>query len=267
MNFFVNLVVSVSNLATMPFNAITELAGIPEDVARALGASEQSIEAFNFGLMMTGIGEVAALPRIRTTIEVAVAAAEARNAAATASQVKKVATSASQVKNVAAAATEVKNVAATATEVKNVAAAATEVKNVAATATEVKNVAAAVTEVKNVAAASPDIALGMQASKAGGGAGQLDRFAEAVKAASMKVWEKLGLYSSSIPDGRFDLVFEQVMNNTVKGGGRIHFDLTGLDVAKALAGDPMERVGRYTAWELQQISGNSTWLKNTRITG
>ena len=36
-------------------------------------------------------------------------------------------------------------------------------------------------------------------------------------------------------------------------GGRIHFNMTGLDIQDALAGDPETSAGRYTAWELQQI--------------
>jgi hypothetical protein len=127
----------------------------------------------------------------------------------------------------------------------------------AAGATELKNAATTATELKNAATAVHDVALGVQ------GKGELERFASSVKAVSFKQWDKLGLYSSSVPAERFDIAFEQVMNRTVATGGRVHFNLTGLDVADALAGNPAERVGRYTAWELQQISGNAAWLKNT----
>jgi RHS repeat-associated protein len=68
-NLVVNLVVSASNICTIPFNAITETAAIPEEIARSLGASDQDVEAMNFALMMTGIGEVNALPNAVRGVE------------------------------------------------------------------------------------------------------------------------------------------------------------------------------------------------------
>jgi RHS repeat-associated protein len=147
LNLVVNLVVTASNVCTIPFNAVTEIAAIPEEIARAAGASETDIEAMNFALMMTGVGEVAALPRISQALTVAT---EVKNVTTTAVEVKNVATTVNEIKNVATTATEVKNVVTTATEVKNVATAATEVKNVAAVATEAKNVATTATEAKTV---------------------------------------------------------------------------------------------------------------------
>jgi hypothetical protein len=44
------------------------------------------------------------------------------------------------------------------------------------------------------------------------------------------------------------------MELTLQRGGRIHFNLTGIDIQDALAGDPSIWVGRYTAWELQQVA-------------
>ena len=131
LNLVLNLVVTASNVCTVPFNAATELAAIPEDIARAAGASEQDIDAMNFALMMTGVGEVAALPRIAraaTAVTEAKSAAtvfmEAKNAAIAAAEVKKVATVATEVKTVATVATKVKTVATVATEAKTVAKAA-----------------------------------------------------------------------------------------------------------------------------------------------
>jgi RHS repeat-associated protein len=153
LNLVVNLFVTASNVCTVPFNAVTETAAIPEELARAAGASEQDIDAMNFALMMTGVGEVAALPNIaRGATEVteiknaATAAAEVKNATTAAAEVKKVATAATEGKKVVAAATEVEKTAAAATEGKKVATAATEGKKVAAAATEGKKVATAATE-------------------------------------------------------------------------------------------------------------------------
>ena len=52
-------------------------------------------------------------------------------------------------------------------------------------------------------------------------------------------------------------------NQYLRLGGRIHFNLDGVDIAEALAGDPDVFVGRYTAYELQQIVGNAEWFDNT----
>jgi hypothetical protein len=43
------------------------------------------------------------------------------------------------------------------------------------------------------------------------------------------------------------------MARTLASGGSIHFELAGLNVGEALAGDASTWVGRYTAWELQQV--------------
>jgi hypothetical protein len=77
-------------------------------------------------------------------------------------------------------------------------------------------------------------------------------FARSVNASWMGEWMDLGYYE----DGEFEGwggAFGKVMEITLRRGGRIHFNLTGIDVEDALAGDPSIWVGRYTAWELQQI--------------
>ena len=157
-NLVVNLFVTASNLCTIPFNAVTELAAIPEDIARAAGASEQDIEAMNFALMMTGVGEVAVLPRITRA---ATAATEAKNAATVFIEAKDAAIAAVEAKKVATAAAEAKKVATAAAEAKKVATAAAEAKKVATAGVEAKKVVTAAAEVKNVTAA--EAALGRTA--------------------------------------------------------------------------------------------------------
>ena len=76
----------------------------------------------------------------------------------------------------------------------------------------------------------------------------------------MSQWAEMGLYEDAEGWGS---AFRQVMVNTLKRGGRVHFNLDGVDVADALAGDPNEFVGRYTAYELQQIVGNAEWFSAT----
>ncbi len=115
LNFVANLVVTANNLATIPFNAVTEAAAIPEEIARSLGASDQDVESLNFALMMTGVGEVAALPKL------AQGATEVKNLAQGATEAKTVAQAVAQVttevKSLAQGATEAKNLAQTTTNV------------------------------------------------------------------------------------------------------------------------------------------------------
>ena len=77
-------------------------------------------------------------------------------------------------------------------------------------------------------------------------------------------WEELGLVKN-VPEGRFDIMFEQALEKTVSTGNKISFDLTELKIAEALAGDPTLRVGRYAAWELQQLVRNKTWFAQTEF--
>ena len=74
--------------------------------------------------------------------------------------------------------------------------------------------------------------------------------------------ERGGLYGD-VPPGRFDIAFQQTLDNVVARGGRIKFNLESLDVSKALAGDPNFRVGRFTEWQLQQIVRNKSWFSAT----
>jgi hypothetical protein len=78
----------------------------------------------------------------------------------------------------------------------------------------------------------------------------LEEFAANVNAASMQQWRALGLYNPETVSGWGDAFF-QVVNNTLAVGGKVHFNLDGVDIAEALAGDPNEFVGRYTEFELQ----------------
>lgn len=44
-------------------------------------------------------------------------------------------------------------------------------------------------------------------------------------------WEKLGLHNA--PEGRFDIAFKQTLDKTIKNGGRIKFNLNGIDIKKS----------------------------------
>lgn len=54
-------------------------------------------------------------------------------------------------------------------------------------------------------------------------------------------------------------------DNTLQGRGAktINFELQGLNISEALAGDASKWVGRYTAWELQQITKSPELFKKT----
>lgn len=104
----------------------------------------------------------------------------------------------------------------------------------------------------------PDIALGLQVVE---GVSSLGLFARAVSAAPMTRWAELGLFDEGV-EGWGD-AFDQVMTRTIAAGFRVHFELRGLDIDDALRGDPQEWVGRYTAWELQQIVARHDWFSAT----
>jgi hypothetical protein len=92
----------------------------------------------------------------------------------------------------------------------------------------------------------------------------LEEFATRVNAAAMKQWPELGLYDPDAVSG-WGAAFHQVMNKTLAAGGKVHFNLDGVDIADALRGDPNMFVGRYTEYELQQITLNQVWFRNTRF--
>ena len=113
-------------------------------------------------------------------------------------------------------------------------------------------------EVAHLARKGTDVALGLRTID---GVPSLRPFGDRLGAVIDEDWARLGLHDA--PPGRFDLAFRQTLDNAVGGGGRIKFNLDSLDVQKALAGNPVERVGRYTEWELQQIVGNRKWFEAT----
>jgi hypothetical protein len=98
-----------------------------------------------------------------------------------------------------------------------------------------------------------DIALGLS------GAG-LEQFAARLNASYMSQWAELGLYEDVEGWGP---AFHQVVLNTLRVGGRIHFNLNDVNIAEALAGNPEEYVGRYTSYELQQILLDRAWFNST----
>jgi hypothetical protein len=101
-----------------------------------------------------------------------------------------------------------------------------------------------------------DIALGIRS-----GSGDLENFAAQVNASYMVQWGELGLYDEDVEG--WGQAFQQVVTRTLAAGGRIHFNLTGIDIQDALKGDPNTWVDRYTAWELQQIVRNREWFGRT----
>lgn len=75
-------------------------------------------------------------------------------------------------------------------------------------------------------------------------------------------WAKLGIYNSA-NFKRWGDAFKYITDKVIGSGGKIHFELQGLDIPGALAGDASIWVGRYTAWELQQITQSASLFKNT----
>jgi len=103
-----------------------------------------------------------------------------------------------------------------------------------------------------------DIALGLSR---GGERANLIEFARQVDALHMGQWLDMGLFDDEVEG--WPEAFRQAVARTLARGGRIHFNLTGIDIHGALAGDPDEWIGRYTAWELQQIVRNAAWFAKT----
>ena len=99
-----------------------------------------------------------------------------------------------------------------------------------------------------------DIALGTQKSGAA-------EWAASRGVAYFKDWKALGLYDSNVRG--WGEAFHQAMGRTIAGGGKVHFELADLNVAEALAGDSSMWVGRYTAWELQQVVANPAYRAAT----
>lgn len=89
----------------------------------------------------------------------------------------------------------------------------------------------------------------------------LAEFAQRVRAATMSEWLAIGLFDEAVEG--WGQAFDQVLTRTVAAGRRVHFELYGLDIADALGGDASEWVGRYTAWELQQITARQDWYSAT----
>jgi hypothetical protein len=91
----------------------------------------------------------------------------------------------------------------------------------------------------------------------------LVEFAKSVSASCMSDWRDLGLYDEDVEG--WGQAFEQVITRTLAAGGLIYFSLDQMNIAEALAGDPNEFVGRYTAYELLQIVTNPAWFAATRF--
>jgi hypothetical protein len=87
-----------------------------------------------------------------------------------------------------------------------------------------------------------DIALGIQEHG-------LQDFAANVNALHMGQWVEHGLYEEDEIEESWGRALELAVTRTLAAGGRIHFSLTGLDIADALQGDPDVWVHGHTAWE------------------
>lgn len=99
-----------------------------------------------------------------------------------------------------------------------------------------------------------DIALGMKTAG-------LAEFAKKVGASEISQWRDLGLYDDDVEG--WGQAFQQVTDRTIAARGRIHFDLTDMDIAAALRGDPNQFVARYTAWGLQQVVRYNSLFERT----
>lgn len=77
----------------------------------------------------------------------------------------------------------------------------------------------------------------------------------------MEQWVDLGLYSAA--ETSWGAAFQSAMTKTIEAGGRVHFNLAGLDIGAAMAGDAGTWVGRYTAWEFQTIATTPAFREAT----
>lgn len=112
---------------------------------------------------------------------------------------------------------------------------------------------------RNVYRIAPkDVALGLRTID---GAESLGPFGARLGASTSDDWARLGLHNA--PEGRFDIAFQQTLDNITGNGGRIKFNLDSLNVKNALGGNPLERIDRYTEWELQQIVRKKGWFNAT----
>lgn len=72
----------------------------------------------------------------------------------------------------------------------------------------------------------------------------------------------MGIYNPDNPMDVFPVVFGRFINLTIARGGKVRFNLDGVDVPTALNGNHTAFVGRYTAWELQHIR-RPGWFEHT----
>jgi RHS repeat-associated protein len=214
LNLVVNLFVTASNVATIPFNAATELASVPDDIARAAGVSDQDIDAMNFALMMTGVGEVAALPEIARGMG---AVSEAKTVVTTATEGKDVVT---VVNEAMKGASEGKQVVSTVAEEKKIVTATTEAKNAVTTANEAEGIAAAKAEAAPAAAtplAKPAPLPNIKPDVPTQEIVPVDRVARGGKAFAPKVNNAPGAYRGITPKMRREA---QRLGETYQGPGK-----------------------------------------------
>lgn len=102
-----------------------------------------------------------------------------------------------------------------------------------------------------------DISLGIRRQHGG----MLEEFSERIGAPEMSRFKELGLYDEGV--NGWGRAFMQIMNRTKAAGGRAHFDLTGVDIARAKAGNPASWQDSYTAFEFRSILRRRDWFEIT----
>jgi hypothetical protein len=111
-------------------------------------------------------------------------------------------------------------------------------------------------------AAPRDVALGTERTS---GRTTLDQFGVTVGASIYRAWGARGLAThGSAAVAEFAERFHDAMKSSIARGGRIKYDLTGIDVARAKAtvGDAVPSKG-ITAWELRQVLSHPEYLAVT----
>ena len=111
-------------------------------------------------------------------------------------------------------------------------------------------------------AAPRDVALGTERTS---GRVTLDQFGATIGASIYRTWgvRKLATNGSARID-QFSEQFHDAMTQTIERGGRIKYDLTDIEVTRALAtaGDAVPNKG-LTAWELRQVLANPKYRAAT----
>jgi hypothetical protein len=110
--------------------------------------------------------------------------------------------------------------------------------------------------------APKDVALGKEYTP---GRATLDQFGATIGASIYRTWGTRGLAThGSAAIAEFAERFHDAMKTAISRGGRIKYDLTGIDIARAktTVGDAVPNKG-ITAWELRQVLSHPEYLAAT----